>query len=286
MKRRKTVRAGRLVYDTVYTVASPHAPDYIRKKQKQISSRAIELNNCNTAMRKLELRMAANFVPSDLVITLTYNKDSVPADYKAAQRLLSKFLRLLRKHREARGQELKYIYVTEGLHGEHRIHHHIIINSTSDDLEVIRSLWTYGDQIDLKYIRDKAGYGGSGYSGWAGYLSKERREGSLNGKRMFVPSRNLKHPIITYEWVDDGATVEAPPGAQNVVESGDRNEYASFRSVKYLLPDHLFGQVKSSGSLFSGSKHTITNGQRQRKRRKRVDKQKKADKIKIGEHHT
>lgn len=286
MKRRKTVRAGRLVYDTVYTVASPRAPEYIRKKQKEISARAIEMNNCNSATRKLELRMAANFKPSDLVVTLTYNENSLPPDYKTAQRMLAKFLRLLRRHREARGQELKYIYVTEGLHVEHRIHHHIIINSTEDDLDVIRSLWTHGDQIDLKYIWDKAGLGESGYSGWAGYLSKERREGSLNGKRMFVPSRNLKHPIITYEWVDDGATVEAPPGAQNVVESGDRNEYASFRSVKYLMPDYLFAQVKSSGSLFSGSKHTITNGQGQRKRRKRVDKQKKADKIELGEHHT
>ena len=84
----------------------------------------------------------------------------------------------------------------------------------------MRSLWIWGDDIQLNYIRER------GYDGWAGYLTKERREASLNGKKQFVGSRNLARPVTTYEWVDDGTTVDAPPGAQVLDEGGGRNEVA------------------------------------------------------------
>ncbi|WNX85771.1 hypothetical protein RWV98_05750 [Agathobaculum sp. NTUH-O15-33] len=271
MKRRKTVRAGRLVWDIVYPVPNPRDDEYVRKKKKQISARAMELTNCNSAQRKLELRMAAAFDLSDLVVTLTFGDWALPSDCKAGRKLLSKFLRQLREYRNARGQELFYIICPEGLHGDHRLHFHLILNQTENDLEVIRSLWPHGDQIDLRHIYDKTGYGESGYSGWAGYLSKERREASLNGKRMFTCSRNLPKPKVTYDWVDDGSTVEAPPGATNVVESGDRNEFASFKAVKYLLPK---AAVKSSVSFISGSKLPLTKGRGRRKVERRVDKPK------------
>ena len=48
------------------------------------------------------------------------------------------------------------------------------------DLELFKSLWLWGDDVQLNYIRER------GYDGWAGYLTKERREASLNGKKQFV----------------------------------------------------------------------------------------------------
>lgn len=256
MKRRKTIRAGQVTYSVVYTVPNPRDAEYKRKRIKQISEQAIARMNCNSAARKLELLSAANFGMRDLIITLTYRDADLPVDYKAAQQQLGKFLRWLREHRRARGEELCYIYITEGLHGDKRLHHHLYLNATGDDLEIIRSLWRWGDDVQLSYISDK------GYEGWAQYLSKERRESSLNGKLMYVPSRNLRKPIVESELVDDDITVEAPPGAVDVVESGDRNEFASFKYVKYRMPDH---NRKSSVSHFSDSKHTITYGKGRRK---------------------
>lgn len=258
-KRRKTIYAGRLVYDVVYTVASPRDTGMVRRKKRQISTAAVERINCNTATRKLELLLAANFEPDDLVVTFTYRDADLPPDYQHAQRRVGKFLRELRSAYARKGQELRYIYVTEGKHGDHRLHHHIVLPSTGNDIETFRGLWQWGDQIEIRYIHDKK------YDGWAQYLSKERRDASLNGKRMYVPSRNLCKPVIEYEWVDDATTIEAPPGATEVVESGDRNEFASYKYLKYLLP-------KKANAFLSGSKPSITYRHGRKKQERTVDR--------------
>lgn len=98
----------------------------------------------------------------------------------------------------------------------------------------------WGDDIQLNYIRER------GYDGWAGYLTKERREARSTGKKQFVPSRNLDRPVTTYEWVDDGMTVDAPPGAQVLDEGGGRNEIASCRFVKYLMPKNTYYNVHAT----------------------------------------
>ncbi len=231
MKRRKTIRAGRLVWDIAYTVPRPNASKEERKRIREVTAGQVARTHCNTAQRKLEMLMATNFEPEDLVITATYRDEDLPASPDVTRRRLGKVFAQLRAYRKARGlPDLKYIYVLEGRHGDHRPHVHLILNAVGGDLELFKSLWIWGDDIQLNYIRER------GYDGWAGYLTKERREASLNGKKQFVGSRNLERPVITYEWVDDGASVDAPPGAQLLDEGGGRNELASCRFVKYLLP--------------------------------------------------
>ncbi len=302
-KRRKTIYAGDMVYDVAYTIPTPRIGKTERRAIRQISDEAMAKWNCTTATRKLEMRMAAGFRLNDLVVTLTYREKDYPESYAAAQRRLQWLLRHLRDHRRARGQELIYIYVSEGKHGDHRLHHHVILNAVGDDLEIIRSLWKWGDQIDLSRV-DEKGYEGwavylskerreaslngkkmfvasiirslwkwgdqidlsrvdeKGYEGWAVYLSKERREASLNGKKMFVASKNCPKPEIEYAYLDDGATIEPPPGAVDITDSADRNAYASYRYLKYRLP----GKVHKAVS-FSGSKLSLTSRRACRKPR-------------------
>ena len=231
MKRRKTTRAGRLVWDIAYTVPRPNASKEERKRIREVTAEQIARTNCNNAQRKLEMLMAANFEPEDLMITATYRDADLPESAEVTRRRLGKVFAQLRAYRKARGlPDLKYIYVLEGRHGDHRPHAHIILNAVGGDLELFKSLWIWGDDVQLSYIRER------GYDGWAGYLTKERREASLNGKKQFVGSRGLEQPVTTYEWVDDGASVDAPPGAQVLDEGGGRNETASCRYIKYLLP--------------------------------------------------
>lgn len=263
MKRRKTIRAGRLVYDIAYTVPRPNATKQERGRIREVTAEQIARTNCNTAQRKLELLMAANFEPGDLLISPTYRDDDLPGSVDITRRRLSKVFAQIRAHRKARGQpDLKYIYVIEGRHGDHRPHVHIILNATGDDLELFRSLWIWGDDVQLNYIRER------GYDGWAGYLTKERREASLNGKKQWVGSRNLAQPITTYEWVDDGATVDAPPGAQVLDEGGGRNESASCRYIKYLLPAKPIKQ-RACARVVAGLECSITSHERMEKKRKR-----------------
>ena len=235
MKRRKTIRAGRLVWDITYTVPRPNASKQERKRIREVTEEQIQRTNANTAQRKLEMLMATNFDDTDLVLTVTYRDADLPDSADVTRKHLGKVFSQMRAYRKARClPDLKYIYVLEGRHGDHRPHAHIIINAAGGDLELMRSLWIWGDDIQLNYIRER------GYDGWAGYLTKERREASLNGKKQFVGSRNLARPVTTYEWVDDGTTVDAPPGAQVLDEGGGRNEIASCRFVKYLMPKNTY----------------------------------------------
>lgn len=235
MKRRKTIRAGRLVWDITYTVPRPNASKQERKRIREVTEEQIQRTNANTAQRKLEMLMATNFDEGDLVLTVTYRDADLPDSADMTRKHLGKVFSQMRAYRKARDlPELKYIYILEGRHGDHRPHAHIIINAAGGDLELMRSLWIWGDDIQLNYIRER------GYDGWAGYLTKERREASLNGKKQFVGSRNLARPVTTYEWVDDGTTVDAPPGAQVLDEGGGRNEIASCRFVKYLMPKNTY----------------------------------------------
>lgn len=235
MKRRKTIRAGRLVWDITYTVPRPNANTAQRKRIREVTEEQIQRTNANTAQRKLEMLMATNFDDADLVLTVTYRDADLPDSADVTRKHLGKVFAQMRAYRKARGLPvLKYIYVLEGRHGDHRPHAHLIINAAGGDLELMRSLWIWGDDIQLNYIRER------GYDGWAGYLTKERREASLNGKKQFVGSRNLARPVTTYEWVDDGTTVDAPPGAQVLDEGGGRNEIASCRFVKYLMPKNTY----------------------------------------------
>lgn len=235
MKRRKTIQAGRLVWDVTYTVPRPNASKQERKRIREVTEEQIQRTNANTAQRKLEMLMATNFDEGDLVLTVTYRDADLPDSADVTRKHLGKVFSQMRAYRKARElPELKYIYILEGRHGDHRPHAHLIINAAGGDLELMRSLWIWGDDIQLNYIRER------GYDGWAGYLTKERREASLNGKKQFVGSRNLARPVTTYEWVDDGTTVDAPPGAQVLDEGGGRNEIASCRFVKYLMPKNTY----------------------------------------------
>lgn len=235
MKRRKTIRAGRLVWDITYTVPRPNASKQERKRIREVTEEQIQRTNANTAQRKLEMLMATNFDEGDLVLTVTYRDADLPDSADVTRKHLGKVFSQMRAYRKARGlPDLKYIYVLEGRHGDHRPHAHLIVNAAGGDLELMRSLWIWGDDIQLNYIRER------GYDGWAGYLTKERREASLNGKKQFVGSRNLDRPVTTYAWVDDGTTVDAPPGAQVLDEGGGRNEIASCRFVKYLMPKNTY----------------------------------------------
>ena len=108
----------------------------------------------------------------------------------------------------------------------------MILNGTGNDMETIRSLWTYGEQVNIEMLDDTQ------YRALAEYLAKEPREaGSANGKRMWTPSKGLTRPTVQSDWIDDRATLEPPPGATVLESVTERNEWGEYVYLKYLLPD-------------------------------------------------
>ena len=49
MKRRKTIRAGRLVWDITYTVPRPNASKQERKRIREVTEQHVARTNANTA---------------------------------------------------------------------------------------------------------------------------------------------------------------------------------------------------------------------------------------------
>lgn len=229
-KRKKTITAGRLVKTILYTAPEPRDGERARAEKSRMTTAARQAMNDKTARTKLEMLMAENFTGRDLFLTLTYRNADLPPKRAAAVKLLRKFLKELRRHRTARGQELRYIYTTEEKHGAARLHHHLVLNATGRDVEVIRSLWPYGDVIDVEQIDE------DDFAALAVYITKESVEGRPVGAQMWTRSRNLRQPKVETCFVPDDTTLTAPPGCHVLEKKEELTEYGSYCYLKYRLP--------------------------------------------------
>ncbi len=229
-KRKKTITAGRLVKTVLYTAPEPRDGERARSEKSRMTAAAQQRMNDKTARGNLEMRIAANFTGRDLFITLTYRDTDLPAKRAGAVKRVRKFLKDLRKHRRVRGQELRYIYTTEEKHGEARLHHHLVLNAVGQDVEIIRSLWPYGDIVDVERIDE------DDFAALATYITKESAEGRPVGAQMWTCSRNLRKPAVETCFVPDDTTLTAPPGCHVLEKEEKVTEYGSYCYIKYRLP--------------------------------------------------
>ena len=229
-KWRKTTVAGPLVMEAVYPAINSRDSETVRREKKKLTSEARQRANDKAAYRKLELWLAANFTPGDLFLTLTYDDAHLPGSRKEALSRIRYFWRKLSAARAAKGQELRYIYVTEHKHGEGRWHHHVFINATGEDFEDIRKAWIYGkvqDYEKFELSRDKT------YETMARYLTKETRD--KPGDNFFNHSQNLRKPETETRRVDNDEELRPPNGAVVLFDTGDvRTAYGHYRFIKYM----------------------------------------------------
>lgn len=225
-----TIRAGRLFFGVAYTQARASDPPQVRAAKAKATTAARRLVNLRRAWQKLMLLLGANFGTRDLVVTLTYDDDHLPATRKAANANMAKYLVLLRRAYRQKGRELRYIYCTESRHEAGRWHHHLVIPAA--DYETIRSLWTYGDNTEIGTID------AYGYEELAKYITKEAREPNASvGARSWSSSRNLERPLRESELVADYVTLSPPPGAVVLGRDSMVNEWGSYEYLSCLLPE-------------------------------------------------
>lgn len=225
-----TIRAGRLFFGVAYTQARASDPPQVRAAKAKVTTAARRKVNLRRAWQKLMLLLGANFGTRDLVVTLTYDDEHLPATRKAANANMAKYLVLLRRAYRRKGRELKYVYCTESRHTEGRLHHHLVIPAT--DYETIRSLWCYGTDIEIDPIDMW------GYKELAKYLTKEAREPNAPvGARSWSSSRNLERPDRESELVADYVTLSPPPGAVVLEKDSMVNEWGSYEYLCCLLPE-------------------------------------------------
>ncbi len=230
-KRKKTITAGCIVKTILYTAPQPRDGERVRAVKSRMTTAAQKAMNDKTARGRLELLMAANFTGRDLFITLTYRDADLPTERREAVANIRKFLRDMRTLRKKKGQDFRYIYTTESKHGAGRLHHHLVINATERDIETLRSLWSHGDVVNMKYV------GSRGYDTLALYMTKESAEKRPVGAQMWTASRNLEKPVVETSFVPDDETLSAPVGCHVMEREEKVTEYGSYCYIKYrVLP--------------------------------------------------
>lgn len=233
-EKRVIFQAGRLWYAKQYTPLRGVAPPAEKRERQRYSSRVRDAINFRTSYEKLWLILECNFRWNDLFVTLGYCDERLPKTKEDAEQQLSYFIRALRAERKKKRQELVYVRVTEGYHSDGRLHHHLILNATGDDFEMIRSLWKKnGSDVDFElYCRkDPVAH--------AKYITKEPREKGRRyvGDRIWRVSRNCKRPITITEDVESGTKLTAPAGAHIQTQNEETNTFGRFQYVRAILPD-------------------------------------------------
>lgn len=229
MKTKKIIVAGALVREVIYTRAASRDRAVIRQAKRKVSTEAQQRLNARYSWEKLELMLAANFLPRDLVVTLTFDDQHLPETRKEAAARLKKFRSELARIRAAAGQEMRMIWTIENRSGDGRWHVHLIVNQTGDDFREILQCWPCGGNTEIRRLRvDKQ----KNYESLARYMCKEARERS--GLRSWSYTRSCRHPEVESFPVSDDTRIEVPEDATVIVQEQKRTEWAEFEFVKYL----------------------------------------------------
>ena len=131
-----------------------------------------------------------------IFVTVTFSQE--PESVEAANCILKKFIRLLKK----RYEKLIYIAVLEK--GElGRFHYHLVFNieysaiATADIVEA----WKWGLAIDVKNVYNLRGLGI--------YITKSfgNEDATVYGKRRFLHAKELQKEIVVKSW-DDAKAVD------------------------------------------------------------------------------
>ena len=229
MKTKKIIVAGALVREVIYSRAAGREPAAARQAKRKMSSEAQQRLNARYSWEKLELMLAANFAPGDLVATLTFDDDHLPPDRKAAAARLKKFRSELGLIRKDKGKELRMIWTIENKSDAGRWHVHAVLNTTGSDFADILRCWPYGSEIRIEKLELGRR---RNYETLARYMCKEARD--RPGLRCWSYTRSCRHPEVETFPVPDDSTVEVPDGATVIQEETKRTEWADFQYVKYL----------------------------------------------------
>ena len=245
MKKRITIDGGAVVYVLEHPVRDRRDSKRVRAAKAKATSQAQQLRNQILSIRQLELLLACNYPTpgSGLVCCLSFDDAHLPKTRREAQRRFKYFLKKLRaERRAARLPEPRVIYSPEVLTSSSgRWHYHIVIDSTGDDLGMLRRCCIYGSDIDAKPLRvDEE----KNHETQARYMSKELREAqeydSRPGLHGWSCTRSCRKPEVDEQIVEDRKPLRAPRGATVPIHERRSTELTESAILKYRLPASCF----------------------------------------------
>lgn len=241
-KRIKTIDAGPLHEVVIYTPPARYDTQQQRAQKSKATTRAQAAMNLKNRRKRLEFIIAGNFGPQDRFITLTYDDEHLPATRKEARANVPRFIAQLRELRRRSGLQFKYIYGTEGIHGESRLHHHLIITAAPGDIEQLQSMWPYGN-VDVETLGK---YGHDRCAILATYMLKERKP---NGEQGYTCSKNIEPPRVHSEWIDEDCGLTKPRAGAVILEEGsETTAFSEYYHLKYIRQENAGRKEKKNNT--------------------------------------
>lgn len=252
----KRIDAGGIQVAALYNRCTGREAPRARQAKRQASSEAQRRMNQIYSYQQLELRLAVNFPRpgSGLWVTLTHDDEHMPKSRKEAQLRFKYFLQKLRRARKAAGlPEPVVFWAPEILTSKSgRWHHHVVMDSTGRDYDLIRACWIYGSDIEIRKLgmpepgrevppwhdRD-SDEPGNYYRAIARYMTKELRDcqecDSKPGLHGWSCTRNARKPEVETFIVPDDYELSAPEGSTVMLDERKTTEWATYRVIKYRL---------------------------------------------------
>ena len=243
------IDAGCEHMETMYPCASRGDSRAVKTAKKSLAQQAKDRvngreekqrKNDMAAYRKLELELAANYKPGDLIICLTFDDAHLPNSRAGVKAAVKQFTSVLRRYREKHGQTLTYHYREEHKHlsenrdMDGRWHVHMVLNATGTDYKLISTFWGRG-RVEIQRLRvdrDK------NYESQARYMTKEGRD--KVGQRLWSSSRGAKKPQRERKRVGNDAKIKIPRKAIVLSDTGEvETIYGCYRFVRYILPSEM-----------------------------------------------
>lgn len=228
----KQTKAGDYLLIKNYTPGLYGAPGRHRIRRMRDTPKAMEKYNNHRKAEKLQMLILNNF-DKGFHVTLDYPKGARPETYEEAEKNLTKCLYKISRRLKRKGQEFKYIAVTERGKRAAALHHHLIIEGRSEVLEELTSVW--GNHMKISKMYEEGNY-----EDLAEYFCKiETKEESTKGKSKYHRSRNLKEPAVRTALCAGSIHDEPyiPKGYQLVPDSlvNGFNEIIGIRYQRYML---------------------------------------------------
>ena len=225
-------------------VKKSDGPQQRAAKQKASSEAQRKLNQ-TLSWKKLELMLAVNFPTpgSGLVVELTYDDRHLPETRAEAQLRFKYFLHKLRQARKAAGlPEPRVFFAPEVLTSESgRWHHHIVLDSTGEDLPILRAAWIYGSDIEARKLRVDAE---KNHETLARYMTKELRDcqeyEAKPGLHGWGYTRNVLRPETDTVIVPDDYQLAAPEGSTVLIDERKSTEFSSWQVMKVRWGGDVF----------------------------------------------
>lgn len=223
----KLVVAGEYILVKNYTPRLYGAPGRKRKKKTRDTPKAMEKYNNRKRSEKLQMLMILNF-DEGFHVVLDYPKDQRPETYEEAEKNLKQCLYKISRRLKKKGIPFKYIAVTERGKRAAALHHHLVIEGSSEVTEELMRAW--GNHIKFNRM-----YKEGAYKDLADYITKiETKEENGKGKSKYHRSRNLKEPetklVLMAGSIKDDPQI--PKGYQMVPQSLSNGFNESYR-VRY-----------------------------------------------------